>query len=219
MGTFPAPKQPAVDNRLSEEEVTECGKWLYKSLLQNFKRTWEPEKKQQRILFSANHTIGQKYECFTDSEENAEKIITKTNQKLAADGWTITDWGIEHHFEYKEQFRGKTKINLVLSKDYGAIELLGKAIDSSSRWDCLHEFQNGTKIMIRNNKILIQGNEDFCRTYRYESRDKKIENKSNTLRFSETKNIEPFNEGYEGYFNKKRRLVIYMEHNGEKENT
>jgi len=119
--------------------------------------------------------------------------------------------------EYRETFRGKEEINIELSKDREARYLLGEAIDKSSYWSCLYEFPNGTKIIIDNGKILIQGNKDIYKTLRYQERNKKIENKSNViLRFSEAKNVEPFNEDYEPYFDEQRRLVIYMEHNGEK---
>lgn len=220
MGTFPTPSRTASDDRLTEEDIAECSKWFYKSLLQNFERTWDPEERQQRILFSAIHSRGEKYKYFTDSEEIANIIIKRVNQKLAIDGWTITDWSIEHDLQYHEDFRGKTEINIELSEDRSAKKMLGEAIDSSSSWDCFHEFQNGTKIIISNGKILIQGKKDIHRHLRYEARDKKIENKSDDLlRFSEAKNIEPFNEGYEHYFDEDRRLVIYMEHNGKRQNT
>lgn len=215
MGTFPAPRRTAVDNSPSEEDIAECSRWFIKSLFSNFMRTWDEEAKQHRVLFSANHSIGEKYKYFTQSEEIANEIIKRANQEPPLNGWTITDWSIEHDLQYHEDFRGKTEINIELSEDRSATKVLGKAIDSSSRWNCFHEFRNGTKIIISNGKISIQGKEDIHRHLRYQERDKKIENKSDDLlRFSEAKNIEPFNEGYEHYFDEDRRLVIYMEYNG-----
>lgn len=218
MGTFPAPRRTALDDRNSDEEEAKHSKWFYKNLLWNFQRTWEPEEKQQRIKFSLNNTYSHSFDYLTESEENTQRIISRANQKLAIDGWRITDWAIEHDLEYVETRETKEKVNVVLSTHSSVAKVLVKALRQSKPGHFLthtEEFPDGTKICIEDGITRLVGVNETKSHHHFKSKNKKVENKSckplsKVLAAEET----PFFQNGKPNFDERLRLLIYMEYSG-----